>query len=71
MKEDGIVNSIAVAVTFCVLTATILMLRQDVMPYRPGQWISHDIVSRVAFTYSDKDLLNRAARTPRVRAAHL
>lgn len=65
LKEEGIVNSIAIAVGFCILCSAILMLRQDVMPYRPGQWISHDIVSRVAFTYSDKDLLNQRKRERR------
>ncbi len=65
MRQDGTANAIGIAVVFCILIASILMLRQDVMPYRPGQWISHDIVSRVAFTYSDKDLLNQRKRERR------
>ena len=65
-------GAIGIGIVFFCLAAAILMLRQDVMPYRPGQWISHDIVSRVSFTYFDRELLNQQqARAPRGRAACL
>ena len=47
------------------------MMRQDVVPFRPGQWTHHDILSRVDFVYTDPQLLanqQQVARqtTPRV-----
>ena len=38
---------------------------------RPGQWIPHDVVSRVDFAYRDKDLLAHAAAEARRRAPRL
>ena len=38
------------------------MLRQDVVPYRPGQYTHHDIISRVDFTFMDKQQLAQAQR---------
>ena len=29
------------------------MWRQDVVPYRPGQWIPHNIMARTRFSYPD------------------
>jgi putative nucleotidyltransferase with HDIG domain len=67
-------GSALVAFGFFVIASLILMLRQGVMQYRPGQWISHDIVSRVRFTYSDPEQLlhtqrDRADQEPRVYRA--
>jgi putative nucleotidyltransferase with HDIG domain len=56
-REDGVLASLAVALAFFVCATSILMYRQDVVPYRPGQWIPHDIVSRVRFSYFDKERL--------------
>src|SRR5579859_2341221 len=56
-KEEGVPASLAVAAAFFVCSTLILMYRQDVVPYRPGQWIPHNIVSRVPFSYSDKERL--------------
>ncbi len=53
LKESGVLESIGIALVFFVLASAILMLRQDVVPFRPGQWLHHDIVSRVRFTYPD------------------
>ena len=55
-KEDGVATSLAIATAFFICATAILMWRQDVIPYRPGQWIPHDIVSRVRFSYRDPDL---------------
>jgi hypothetical protein len=69
-KEKGVPVSLCIAFGFFVLASSILMLRQDVVPYRAGQWIHHDIVSRVKFTYNDplrmedkrREAINRVPR---------
>ena len=50
---------------------SILTLREEVVAARPGQWIPHDVVSRVDFAYRDKDLLAHAAAEARRRAPRL
>jgi hypothetical protein len=40
----------------------ILMLRENVVPFRPGQWVPHDIVSRVDFVFRDEKRLTEAKR---------
>jgi putative nucleotidyltransferase with HDIG domain len=59
-KEQGILSSLGVAFAFFVCAATILMWRQDVIPYRPGQWVPHNIMARVRFSYFDSDKLANA-----------
>src|SRR5262249_43554680 len=39
---------------------SIVTLRENVVPFRPGQFVSHDIVSRVAFVVQDKTKLTDA-----------
>ena len=75
LKADRVPTSIGIAVVFCVCAASILMLRQDVVPYRPGQWIPHNIMARVTFTYYDRDKLDNARlnarqNTPRIYEAN-
>jgi len=74
LKADGVPVSVAIAALFFVLASAILLMRQDVIPYRPDQPIPHDIVSRVTFDYTDKgrlaELRRRAIeREPRVYRA--
>lgn len=56
-KEDGILTSLGIAVVFFACATSILMWRQDVVPYRPGQWIPHNIIARVPFSYFDPNKL--------------
>ena len=75
LKADGVPVSLAIAALFFLVASGILMLRQDVVPYRPDQPIPHDIVSRVAFDYLDKGRLTelqrqRYEREPRVYQAN-
>jgi len=56
-KEQGYFGSLGVAVVFFACAATILLWRQEVIPYRPGEWIPHNIVARVRFSYFDGDRL--------------
>ena len=74
LRSSGVLASMGIAAAFFVVAWGILSLRQEVVPYRPGQWIPHDIVSRVDFSYRDKDLLadvrrKRRANEPRVYRA--
>jgi putative nucleotidyltransferase with HDIG domain len=74
MRASGVLASLGIVFGFFVLASGILMMRQEVVRYRPNQWIPHDIVSRVDFTYFDARQLNAAQtdardRTPRVYVA--
>ncbi len=73
MKSPGMLTSLGIAVVFFVLASCILMLRQNVVPYRPGQWLHHDVVSRVSFRFTDPTRLDdkrreAEGRQPRVYA---
>ena len=57
LRSSGALASIGIAAAFFVAASAVLMLREQVVPYRPGQWIPHDIVSRVDFSYRNKDRL--------------
>lgn len=71
LRAEGALSSLAVAVVFCIVASTMMCLREEVVPYRPGQWTRHDIVSRVDFSYHDEKQFAAAkqsarANTPRV-----
>ena len=71
LRSSGVLVSLQIAAAFWIVATAILMLRDDVVPYRAGQYTHHDILSRVDFVYMDKEALARAqARavqtTPRV-----
>jgi putative nucleotidyltransferase with HDIG domain len=71
MQANGTLGSLLIALSFFVAASSILMLREQVVPYRPGQYTSHDIVARVDFSFLDADLLadkqhEAFARAPRV-----
>jgi hypothetical protein len=70
LRDDGVLVSLQIAAAFFVVASAILMLRQDVVPYRPGQYTAHDIVSRVDFTYMDQEKLAAAQRKARQDAPH-
>ena len=59
-KAEGVPASLGIAFVFFICAATILMWRQEVIPYRPGQWIPHNIIARTRFSYFDSDKLERA-----------
>jgi putative nucleotidyltransferase with HDIG domain len=59
-KQEGVLSSLGIAALFFIGAATILMWRQDVVPYRPGQWIPHNVMARVRFNYFDADKLANA-----------
>src|SRR5690349_9169283 len=61
-KAEGGLASIGIAVLFWMIASGIGMMRENVIPYRPGQFVRHDIVSRVAFTFHDEERLTEARR---------
>jgi hypothetical protein len=65
LKANGVLTSLGIAVLFCIGAVAILMLRSEVVPYRPGQYAPHDIVSRVDFQFLDKQRLADAQRRVR------
>jgi len=58
-QASGAVGAMGIAAAFFVTVTLILMLRQDVIPYRPGQYVGHNITSRVDFNFPDADELAR------------
>jgi putative nucleotidyltransferase with HDIG domain len=65
--SDGARGPLLVAVIFFICATTILMWRQEVITYRPGQWIPNDIVARVQFSYTDNDILSVMKKNARDR----
>lgn len=59
MRAEGKVRGVWIAIGFAIIASCIALLREEVAPYRPGQWVGHDIVSRVDFQYSDRAELTR------------
>jgi cyclic-di-AMP phosphodiesterase PgpH len=71
MKASGAVASMGIAAVFCILAIAILLLREDVVPFRPGQAVPYDVISRVDFSFQDRELLSQKQQeardnTPRV-----
>ena len=65
LRASGAFRSLGIAVVFCILAIGIVMLREDVVSYRPGQYVPQDILSRVDFTYRDRALLSKARQAAR------
>ncbi|HMO27044.1 MAG TPA: hypothetical protein PKB10_12325, partial [Tepidisphaeraceae bacterium] len=75
VRDRDAITSLAIAGAFLLVVSAIMMLRPEVVPYRPGQFVPHDIVSRVNFVYNNPDLYaaaQQAARDaePRIYAQH-
>jgi putative nucleotidyltransferase with HDIG domain len=71
LKARGVVGSIWVAAIFCVVASGIVMLREDAVPYKPGQYVSKDIPASVDFNFSDPELLTAARRDKRESEPHV
>lgn len=69
VRSRGGMWSLGVAVAFCVLAVSILILRDNVIPYRPGQFVHHDITSRVLFKSMDDRKLDAARERAREKTA--
>src|ERR1700712_5187963 len=71
MKACGAVASVGIATVFCILAIAILMLREDVVQYRPGQAVPNDVISRVDFSYQDKGLLAKMQQEARRKSPRI
>ena len=67
LRASGVLTSLAIALVLAAVASAMMMLREEVVPYRPGHYVAHDIVSRVEFTVPDKEKLSAAQRRARVR----
>ena len=71
LREGGVIASLQIAFVFFLICTAILMMRQDVVPYRPGQWTHHDILSRIDFVYMDQETLTRKQQDARQNTPHV
>src|SRR5688500_14619253 len=68
LQASGMLPSIGIAAVFCVLVIAILLLREEVVPWRPGQAVPYDIVARTDFTFRDNTRRQEQQRLARERA---
>jgi len=68
VRAEGVLGSALVAVGFCLLASIIVASREQVIAYRPGQHVGHDLVSRVEFVFRNRDLLTNKQREAREKA---
>jgi cyclic-di-AMP phosphodiesterase PgpH len=71
VNMPGVGKSLLIALAFATIASVILMLRAEVVAYRPGQYARYDVVARTEFDYFDNVKLEDARRqaaaaTPRV-----
>ena len=71
LKDRGIPQAMTIAGIFFLLATSILLLRQDVVHYRPDQPVTHDIVSRVDFDFYDSNQLQQVQSVARQREARV
>lgn len=68
LQASGMLPSLAIAGIFCLIVIAILLLREEVVPWRPGQAVPYDIVARVDFTFRDNTRRQEQQRLARERA---
>lgn len=71
LRCNGLFASLGIAAVFWVLASAILMLRQDVLPYRPGQSVQYDIPSRVDFAFVDTGVKAEKQQEAREHCPHV
>lgn len=59
LQRPGVAGSLLIATAFCVLCAAILILRDEVLPYREGQILRTSLHSRVDFKYMDSGKMEK------------
>src|SRR5690349_19873114 len=53
LRAEGGLIALGIVAAFCIGAIAILLLRENVVQYRVGQFVHHDIVSRVEFKSRD------------------
>ncbi|MGA3066790.1 MAG: HDIG domain-containing metalloprotein [Tepidisphaeraceae bacterium] len=71
LRERGGLGSLGIAGIFCGVLICLFLLRQEVVPYRPGQYVAHDVTARVDFQFNDRDEYNRLVDLARKSAPHV
>jgi hypothetical protein len=64
-RAYGGLRGVGIAAAFAALAVLIVMLRDSVVPYRPGQYVPQAILSRVEFTYHDNTKLHEERQKAR------
>jgi len=60
--------SLAIVIGFWLAVTLLLLLRKDVVPYRVGDYVPHDIVARVDFSFLDEALHDQQVKVARENA---
>jgi putative nucleotidyltransferase with HDIG domain len=71
LKAMGVLGSLVVAAGFALVASAIVMLREDAVPYKPGQYVPQDVISRVEFTFRDYDRLAKLKQDLRESEPHV
>ncbi len=64
----GLIPSLGIVAGFWLAITLLLLLRKDVVPYRPGDYVPHDIVARVDFQFLDQALHDQQVKVARENA---
>src|SRR4051812_20090226 len=75
LRASGKLASLWVVGAFCLATICVMMLRDSVVPYRPGDFTPTEILARTSFRFADSDELAKQRRVreemePRVYSAN-
>jgi putative nucleotidyltransferase with HDIG domain len=71
LRERGGLVSLGIAAGFCICLIALFLLREQVVPYRPGQFVPHDVTARVDFVFPDKDRYDGLVDMARKSAPHV
>src|SRR3954447_17600433 len=71
LKAKGVIGSLVVAGVFALVASAIVMLREDAVPYKPGQYVPQDIIGRVDFSFNDPERLEKARQAMRESEPHV
>lgn len=65
LRARGVPGSVGLAALFALLATLIVLLREDSVAYKPGQYVPQDILSRVDFSFRDPEKLAEARKQMR------
>src|SRR3954469_13615667 len=71
LKARGVIGSLAVAAVFALIASGIVMLRDGAVPYKPGQYVPQDVLSRVDFSFTDPERLAKVRQEKRESQPHV
>src|SRR5580704_985717 len=68
LPTHDLIPSLAIAGVFWIAITGLLLLRKEVVQYRPGEYVPHDIVARVDFHFTDPALYDNLTKAKRENA---